>query len=307
MKPFYTRKDNFEIVLAGILLSMVFVWRHAGVAALAALLLIASVLWQASLRAIGEGGLTIAFLDVGQGDAIFIESPTGTQILIDGGPDSSVIRGLSRVLPFYDRSLDMLLVSNPDQDHFAGFIDVLARYDVALVVEPGVAKDSSAYRRFRERVQAEGAAHIVASRGMVFDLGEGTALRILFPDRDAAALEPNTGSIVALLEYGETAALFPGDAPKAVENFVASLDGARLRSDILKVGHHGSKTSTGDALLAAALPSYAVISSGKNNRYGHPHKEVLDTLARFGVEVLRTDTSGTIIFASDGASFRTVR
>lgn len=253
-----------------------------------------------------ESVLTVAFLDVGQGDAIFIESPTGTQILIDGGPDASIIRRLSEVMGWRDRSIDALLISNPDQDHIRGFIDVLSRYEVGTVFEPGTKKETAAYEALSRSIAEEGAEQIIARRGMSLDLGGGSYLEILFPDRDAAKFEANAGSLIARLVYGETEVFLPGDAPDEIEEYVVAL-GGDLQSDMLKAGHHGSRTSTGEALLAAVAPSVAVLSAGKGNRYGHPHREVLERLLKSDVETLITAQEGTLIFTSDGTAFTRLR
>lgn len=265
------------------------------------------LIWYAVAAEDRAGKLTVAFLDVGQGDAIFIESPTGTQVLIDGGPDRSVLRQLGSMMPFYDRTIDMLIVSNPDKDHFAGFLDVLRSYKVAAVMEPGTIGASAEYQVFGDEVVREQARTLLARRGQVIDLGGGATLEILFPDRDIAGVDTNTGSVVAKLTYGNTSFLLTGDTTSSVEEYVAQLDGKQLDVDVLKVGHHGSRTSTSDALVGLASPAYAVISAGKNNRYGHPHQEVLDRLARFGVETLRTDLRGTIVFTSDGETVRLLK
>ncbi len=257
-------------------------------------------IWYAVVAEDRGGKLTVAFLDVGQGDAIFIESPTGNQLLIDGGPNQSVLRALGKMMPFYDRSIDMLVVTNPDKDHFAGFIDVLRAYRVSSVVEPGTVGASSEYRIFEDTVEQEKSARVLARRGQHIDLGGGAMLEILFPDRDVAGLETNMGSIVARLTYGTTAFLLTGDSPEAVEKYLVLLDGKHLRSDVLKVGHHGSKTSTGEELLGFVAPSLAAISAGKNNRYGHPHQETLERLARFAVPIFGTYEQGTIVMESDG-------
>lgn len=246
--------------------------------------------------------LTVAFLDVGQGDAIFIESPSGVQVLVDGGPDASVVRELGTLLNWSDRSIDMLIISNPDEDHIRGFLDVLARFDVSAVMEPGTRKDTAVYKELERAIEEEGAERIIARRGMTVAVGAGAYLEILFPDRDAKKLEANTGSIVARLVYGETEVFLPGDTPEAVEKYLAVLDGEKLRSDILKAGHHGSRTSTSEALLAAVSPSVAIISVGKNSRYGHPHKEVLNLLSKLEIETHVTAQEGTVIYRSDGRS-----
>lgn len=247
-----------------------------------------------------RGTLTVAFLDVGQGDAIFIESPTGKQIILDGGPDGSVLSRIGALMPFYDRSIDMLIVSNPDKDHFAGFIDVLKNYQVGGIMEPGTIPDTEIYKIFKDFVRKEGAMSVLARRGMNIDLGGGAYLQILFPDRDVSGLSTNDGSIIAKLVYGNTSLLLMGDAPQNIEKYLVSLDGGNLDVDILKLGHHGSKTSSGDALLSVSSPEYAIISAGAKNRYGHPHKEVLDRLTKYNISALGTYQEGAIVFESDG-------
>lgn len=254
------------------------------------------------------GTLTVAFLDIGQGDAIFIESPSGNQMLIDGGGGKAVLRELSKVMPFYDRSIDAVLATHPDQDHIGGLPHVFEKYQIGLFMEPGVSADTSTYKELgaqveREKVQV-GTEKILARRGMVVDLGEGATLQILFPDRDPSGMETNTASIVARLIYGEHEFLLTGDSPLSIENYLVSIQGETLESDVLKAGHHGSKTSTGAAFLAAVSPKYVVISAGKDNRYGHPAPEVLETISKFGAKILRTDYSGRIIFKSDGVDLR---
>ena len=269
------------------------------------LLALATIMvWYAVFAEDRTGKLTVAFLDIGQGDAIFIESPTGTQMMVDGGPGASVLRELSHVMPFYDRSIDLLLISNPDTDHMSGFLDILRRFDVHAIVEPGTVGASSDYRTFLEEVKNEGAYHVIARRGQRLELGGGAYFEVLFPDRDVSGLETNQGSIIGKLVYGNTSFLFPGDAPSAVEEYVAYLDKERLDVDVLKVGHHGSKTSTSDALLGFASPTMAIISAGKENRYGHPHQEVLDRLKQFGVQTMGTYEQGGVIVESDGETVK---
>jgi len=244
--------------------------------------------------------LRVAFLDVGQGDAIFIESPTGVQVLIDGGPDNQILSELGSVMPFFDRSIDMLIISNPDKDHFAGFVDVLKRYSVQNILEPGTVTDTEIYKIFKDAAAEEGAESILARRGMVIDLGGGVNLQILFPDRDVSGLSTNDGSIIAKLVYGDTSFMFPGDTTKNIEEYIARLDGEHLDVDILKLAHHGSKTSSSEVFLAATTPKYGIISAGKNNRYGHPHQEVIGRLSASEIKILGTYEEGTIIFESDG-------
>lgn len=250
-----------------------------------------------------NGILTVAFLDVGQGDAIYIEAPNGNQVLIDGGPSKAVLRELSKVMPFYDRSIDVVIATHADQDHVGGLPDVLKKYKVKIFMEPGVSGESSSYKELEKIVSQGdtlGIKKILARRGMEIHLGDRAILQILFPDRDPSGMDTNVASIVARLVYGENEFLLTGDSPQNIENYLVSLGG--LQSDVLKVGHHGSKTSSGQAFVSAVSPQYAVISVGKDNKYGHPNKEVLDILNNFGAKILRTDEQGRIIFKSDGTN-----
>jgi competence protein ComEC len=268
-------------------------------------LLAATVLiWYAVVSEDRGGKLTVAFLDVGQGDAIFIESPTGVQLLIDGGPGPVVLRELGKVMPFYDRTIDMLMISNPDKDHFAGFLDVLRSYKVGAVMEPGTVGASAEYPVLERLIEKENIPRLLARRGQRVDLGGGAVLEILFPDRDIEGVGTNEGSIVAKLTYGDTSFLLTGDTVNAVEEYLAQLEGKRLDVDVLKVAHHGSNTSTSEALLGFASPAIAVISAGKDNRYGHPHREVLDRLNQFEVETIGTYENGRVMIDSDGETVR---
>lgn len=247
-----------------------------------------------------RGLLTVSFLDVGQGDAIFIDAPSGRQVLIDGGPDSSVLRELPRVMPWYDRSIDVLVATHPDADHIGGLIGTLERYRVATVLRSSVRGETTLSATFDTQVRAEGASVVFAKRGDVVELGDGARLEILFPDRPVTGLETNVGCIVARVVYGTTAFMLPCDSTSAVETYLARLDGARLKSDVLKAAHHGSKTSSAPVFVGYVAPAYAVYSRGCDNSYGHPHVQTVKTFARFEVPTLDTCEEGTVTFVSDG-------
>ncbi|MCK5027292.1 MAG: MBL fold metallo-hydrolase [Candidatus Pacebacteria bacterium] len=252
-----------------------------------------------------ERGLTVAFLDIGQGDAIFIETPNKTQVLIDGGPNKSVLRQLGKVMPFYDRSIDMVVATHPDLDHIGGLPSVLDRFVIDSVVWSEASSDSSAYDAFFEKATNEQAKVLYARRGrLVLDVEHGVYLDILFPDRNVEGMEANASSIVTKLVYGDTSFLFMGDAPKSIEKYLVSIDSDELNVDVLKLGHHGSKTSTSEELLAYTTPQYAIISAGKDNRYGHPHEEVLELLGVFEVEYFNIADVGMIVFESDGKELK---
>ena len=250
------------------------------------------------------GILTVAFLDIGQGDAIFIDAPSGNQMLIDGGPGKSVLRELSKVMPFYDISIDVVIATHADQDHVGGLPNVLKNYKVNIFMEPGLSGPSSSYEELEKMVgnNKSNIKKILARRGMVVDLGDGAILQILFPVIDSPGTNTNMSSIVAKLVYGENEFMLTGDSPIAIEDYLVSLGG--LQSDVLKAGHHGSKTSSSDEFVRAVAPQHTVISAGKNNRYTHPHQEVLDILNNFGIKILRTDELGIIVFKSDGTNLK---
>jgi competence protein ComEC len=265
------------------------------------LFLVNILVWHAIFIESRADILTVAFLDVGQGDAIFIEAPNGNQMLIDGGNGGAVLRELGKILPSYDRTIDIVLSTHPDQDHIGGLPEVFNRYIVSYFIESGVRSDTSAYAALVHSVKEERAEHILARSGTVIWLDEGVALTILFPDRDLSTLkDTNTGSIVARLVYGETEFLFTGDSPKSIEEYLVHSYGDSLKSDVLKVGHHGSRTSTAQSFLATVQPALSIISAGKSNRYGHPHKEVVDALSKAGSTIESTYENGTLVLKSDG-------
>lgn len=239
-------------------------------------------------------------LDIGQGDSIFIQSPTGVQVLIDAGPPKNIIGKLSKVMPLLDRSIDSVIMTHPDQDHIGGFADVLKLYKVSSVFEPGVYGDSKTYQNLEKEIQNKKIPHFLARKGTRLDLGGGVYLYFIFPDRDVYDWETNDASVVAKLVYGENTFIFTGDATTQTEKLILENNKDEfLDVDFLKVGHHGSRTSTSYDFVKTLSPEYALISDGKNNKYGHPHQEVLDLLSEFGVKVLRTDELGTVVIKCD--------
>ena len=249
----------------------------------------------------GSGGeLKVVFLDVGQGDAVFIEAPSGNQALIDGGPNDQVLRELSQLMPFYDRSIDMIVATHPDSDHIGGLASILKRFDSQIYLESGNKSNTLMYKSLEDALNEDGIDRIVAKKGMIFDLGDGVFINILFPDTDASRMEPNTASIITQIVYGETSFLLTGDSPISIEKYITSVFGDSLKSDVLKVGHHGSKTSSSEVFIGFTAPSFSIISAGKENRYGHPHQEVLERLESFGTEIFSTAELGSIIFLSNG-------
>jgi len=248
--------------------------------------------------------LRVSFLTVGQGDAILIQGPTGIELLVDGGRDRSVLRELPKVMGVLDRSIDVVVATHPDADHISGLADVFARYRVHYYMEPGVENDTSAALRLKDAVSRESDVEtILARRGQRLSLGGGAYADILYPNGDVSKLETNTGSIIMRVVYGETEFMLTGDAPLSIENWLVTQK-EELRSDVLKAGHHGSRTSTSDQFLAAVAPALVVVSAGEDNSYGHPHQEVLERVAEAGARTLSTIESGTITLVSDGITIK---
>lgn len=244
---------------------------------------------------------------MGQGDAAYIRAPGGRDMLIDSGSSDSVLERLDKVMPRSDREIDLVVETHPDADHIGGLPAILQNYEVGRFIEPGIESKNSIDDLVRDLLAQKGVPHELARRGAVFDLGEAQ-FKILFPDEDVSGYrDTNDASIVGRLVYGSTTVIFTGDAGKKTEDHVLDLGSttvAELKSDLLKVGHHGSKGSSGIEFLRAVNPTYAVISSGQGNRYGHPHKEVLERLDSLHIRTFRTDDRGTIEFTSDGLELR---
>ncbi|MEX1120176.1 MAG: MBL fold metallo-hydrolase, partial [Candidatus Paceibacterota bacterium] len=218
------------------------------------------------------------------------------------GRNASVLRELSKVMSFSDRTIDVVMASHPDADHIAGLIGVFNRYVVGAYFDPGVMHDTAEYKTLLEKVHEEGVTVTHARKGTKIYLDKEVYVDILFPDRDVSRVETNLGSIVLRVVYRETEILLTGDSPKSIEEYLVSRDGNALGSDILKVGHHGSKTSSAEDFVKAVNPEYAIISAGKDNSYGHPHKEVVELLKSRGIRTMSTGDMGTIVFESDGLS-----
>lgn len=255
-----------------------------------------------------DGLLKIYFFDVGQGDAIFIEAPNGNQVLIDGGPDNKVVQKLGEAMPFYDKEIDMVVLTHSDADHITGLIEVLERYEVENIVYSNIVRKSALYEAWQEAVVEEGANIIDPVAGKVIDLGSGVILSMTHPGESLAGKvleKTNNESVVIMLKYGEVETLLTGDIEARAERQII-LRGTNLEADILKVAHHGSKTSTTEEFLYDVSPQVAVIQVGAKNRYGHPTPEVLKRLEEYDIKYYRTDIDGDIKIVSDGQSFQII-
>ena len=250
-----------------------------------------------------KGLLKVTFLDVGQGDAIFIESPDGNQILIDSGANKNIINVLSRVMPFYDKSIDVMIATHPDQDHIGGFPEILKRYKVGRYFDDGLVGETATFKEISKELLDKKVEEENLVKDEIIDLGDGVFLKIFYPNQTLEGDDTNKNSVVMKIIYGESNILLTGDIPTDVEKYLAMTEGENLNSDILKVAHHGSKNSLSEEFFSAVSPEYSIISASKDNSFGHPHKEIIDTLNSIGTNILKTYEMGDITFVSDGDKF----
>ncbi len=251
----------------------------------------------------GHGKLKVDFLDVGQGDSIYIQAPNGNNILIDGGIDRKVLSSLGNVLPFGNKKIDIVLGTHPDADHIGGLPFVFDNYKVSAYIDNGAKSDSGVWRTLENKIESEKSQRVEAKAGMriILDQDKNIVLYVLSPYMNVNKVnDTNMGSIVGKLSYGSSTFMLTGDAPINVEQNLVKKFGSSLESDVLKVGHHGSKTSSSEAFLKAVAPQFAIISVSAKNMYGHPHKEVIDLLNKLGIKILRTSENGTVKCESGG-------
>jgi len=246
-----------------------------------------------------DGRLHVHFLDVGQGDAILVETPTGRRLLIDGGPSpAALLSALGRRMPFWDRRIDLVMLTHPHDDHVRGLLALAERYEVRQAIVGVAQHDSAVYQEWLAVLQEKNVSLMWVGQPLHIDLGDGPTLDVIPPPgADPEDLDAN--SLVARLTWGDAVFVFTGDCEaQGLEALLAA--GWSLRSTVLKVPHHGSEDSLSDRLLAAASPQLDVISVGAENRFGHPSKETLALLEKSGVRTLRTDANGAISVTTDG-------
>ena len=270
------------------------------------LALAAALIWTAALTN-EDGRLQVVFADVGNGDSALIISPTGRQVLVDGGPEAQdATRLLGSGLPFWDRSLDVVVLTHGHADHITGLLDVLRRYDVGHIVEREAGNITPDYLSWRHAVENEDAAVIQVQAGQVIDLGDGATIEVLHPPETLMSgtdSDLNNASIVLKVVYGDVSFLLTGDIFVKAEREILS-QGIDVQSTVLKVPHHGSRTSSSPEFVEQVSPSVAVISVGADNRFGHPHAETLEVLGQYAPEarVMTTRDHGSIRFVTDGTT-----
>lgn len=275
---------NGKLVIMAVVLIIVLAWAH--------------------ISRLPHGALVLEVLDIGQGDAILITTPHGRRVLIDGGPGQSVLRELGATMPFLSRKIDVMVLTHPHADHVDGLVPVIRRYDVGQLMVTGITYPNAAYTSLLKSARAPslyGSPSLTLAdddRDFILD---GVTFDILYPFEPflgETISNANNSSIVILVSYGEHRILLTGDAEVEEEaELVEAHDRGEidLRADVLKAGHHGSRTSSTPEFVERVDPEVAIISSGEENSYGHPHPETLETFERLEIEVRRTDKEGSVM------------
>jgi competence protein ComEC len=251
--------------------------------------------------------LTVSFLDVGQGDAILLTTPSRRHILVDGGPDSSVLTRLGETMPFFDHEFDLVIASHNHADHITGLNEVLKRYDVSQLWIPGAIHTTNEYLELLHLVKDKQIPTEVVWQGKEKNI-DGVGITVLHPITSMEGQQPDDqhdATIVVRVVFGESEFLLTGDIDEEHEQVMIQ-SGVSLASDVLKVAHHGSKSGLALNFLAAVNPQYAVIQVGERNRYGHPAQSILDKLNERNIRILRNDQHGTIRFSTDGQTIQLV-
>jgi competence protein ComEC len=258
------------------------------------LFLIVILIWIA-VFSLGNQKLEVIFFNIGQGDSILIKTKNNQQILIDGGPNNSVVDKLGKTLPFYDKKIELIILTHPDKDHINGLIEVVKRYQVDKILTTGIECSTEVCQILSEQIQKKEIPIKIAQAGQTISLGDNVFLGILNPLENLSGenvKNKNDASIVAKLVAGENSVLLTGDITSKSEKKLVE-NNFKLQSDFLKIAHHGSKYSTSEIFLKEVSPETAIISVGKNS-WGMPTKEVLEKLDREKIKVYRTDIDGDV-------------
>jgi len=242
--------------------------------------------------------LEVHFIDVGQADSILVLTPDNKAMLIDAGNNGDGNTVVSYLKAKNISTIDVLVGTHPHEDHIGGLDTVIKAFDVKSVYMPKVSSNTKTFEDVLTAINDKGLKVKTAKAGTSISLGSGIKTEIIAPNNDKYE-DLNNYSAVIKLTYGSTAFLFMGDAEEKSEKEILN-SGFNVKADVLKVGHHGSETSTSKEFLNAVSPDYAIISAGKDNKYNHPHDTTLEKLNKAGVKVYRTDKLGTIIMTSDG-------
>lgn len=249
--------------------------------------------------------LKVHYIDVGQGDSIFIQLPNGQTSLIDGGPGSSSKTVVNYLKKQNVKKIDYLVVTHPHEDHIGGLPEVIKNFDIGKIYMPDVTHTTKAFENLLVAIKNKGKKITITKAGDVLIDEKNIKYEALAPNSDSYD-NLNNYSIVLKLKYKNNAFLFMGDAEKPSEDEILAA-GYDIKADVIKVGHHGSNSSSGGKFITNVSPKHAVVSCGKGNSYGHPHKETVNRFIGNNIKLYRTDRDGTIVFTSDGDKIAVVK
>lgn len=267
------------------------------------LIILTVFVWFSVLSNKKEDYMKVVFLDVGQGDAIYIQAPNGKQMLIDGGPGIKTLSSLNKIMPFYDRTIDIIIATHPDLDHIGGLSNILDKFKIKHFIDNGDVGETEEFKILEDKINKNKINKISIWSGnkIILDDKRNIYFEVLYPSKETEKLDSNDKSIIGRLVYKDISFMMMGDGTIYSENQIWWNENInKINSDVLKIGHHGAKTSSSLIWLRAVSPDIAIISSGKNNRYGHPSKEVLNRLDDLKIKYLNTSESGNIILQTNG-------
>ena len=259
------------------------------------MVLILNILIWHEVLLLPDGKLHVHFLDVGQGDATLIVTPNGKQIVIDGGPNVRALEHLGTYMPFFDRTIENLVLTHPDADHLTALPDILERYTVASITLAGTEKHTARYQSVLHQIETKNIPIVWSNPNLRITSTDGVALEMIWPDAQSSVgiKNANDASVTLMLHYGDVRILFPGDIEEWAEKEILA-SGKNIAADILKVPHHGSRTSSSTGFLLAVQPTTAIVSAGADNRFGHPHPDVVQRYESMGIPIRNTAVEGTI-------------
>ena len=271
------------------------------IAIICGLTVVLAVVWFLAFNQSATNNLEVNFFDVGQGDSMLIKTPLGQAVLIDGGPDDKILGKLGERLSPIDKKIDIVLLTHPHADHVTGLIEVLKRYAVDLVILNGAYLATDNYNQFLNAVRDNGAEVLIAEAGEAIHFDKNLEFDIIAAEGGGTTngSDANETSIVGKLIYKDFSIMFMGDAPAKIENEIM-VYGDGLKSDIIKVGHHGSKYSSFPIFLKMVAPKAGIIEVAAKNLYGHPSPATLNRFAVAGINIFQTGKNGDIRVLSDG-------
>jgi competence protein ComEC len=248
-----------------------------------------------------DGKLHLKIYDVGQGDAIFLRTPGGHKVLIDGGPNNKILDYLGEELPFYSKKLDLVILTHPQSDHLTGLVDVVERYQISYLWMNETKNETKLFSEWQDVLKNREATASIVRQGDRMVFPDKTEITVVWPKNDLTVSDINAHSVVVLVTYGDFDALLTGDADRQTQPYTS---GSR-HVEVFKVPHHGAKESFDEKFVRTISPEVSVISVGSKNSYGHPSTQAVNVLEEVGSKIYRTDKDGTIEIVSDGKSWYT--